>query len=290
MERRFWILENLGGGIFGGGELLNRGLEKKSQSNILGIDIIIKYGIINCEILIKLSLGQEFSMNYPNKDDIYFHPELKEVIFLKNIITDPNISVGDYTYHHSFDDPLAFEKHVRYNFMNDKLIIGKFCAIAHGIRFLMNGANHKTEGFSTYPFLICPGSWSEKMSLEDLPNKGNITIGNDVWLGMNVTIMSGVTIGDGAIVGTRSLVTKDVPPYTVVGGNPATIIRQRFSDKVIAQLLELKWWDWDIQKITDNIPFLFNYDEEKLQELIDRENVISLTKKVLQELGFNSHS
>ena len=237
------------------------------------IDIIIVF--ISSKISIKaisniLKLG--VFMNYPDKDEIYFQLKYKEMLFLKNIISNPNIIIGDYTYYHSFDDPLTFEKNILYNFANDKLIIGKFCAIAHGVRFIMNGASHKIEGFSSFPFAIFHDSWSEKIPLTSYPNKGNITIGNDVWLGMESTIMPGVTIGDGAIIAAQALVTKDVLPYTIVGGNPAKIIRKRFDQKIIDKLLKLKWWDWDIQKITDKIPFLYNYDEEKLQQLLDLEN------------------
>lgn len=211
-------------------------------------------------------------MNYPNKDDIYFRPELKQMIFLKNIITDPNIIVGDYTYYHSLEDPLSFEKNILYNFANNKVIIGKFCALAHGTRFIMNGALHKIDGFSAFPFSIFHNYWNEKMPMEVYPNKGDIITGNDVWLGMESTIMPGITIGDGAIIATKSLVVKDVPPYTIVGGNPAKIIKKRFKDEIIEQLLELQWWNWDIQKITDNIPFLYSYDEEKLLQLLKLEN------------------
>lgn len=208
-------------------------------------------------------------MNFPDKDEIYFRSEFKQMLFLKNIINDPNIRIGDYTYYHSFDDPLNFEKNILYNVHNDKVIIGKFCSIAHGVRFIMNGALHKMDGFSSFPFSIFNDSWLEKMPLEVYPNKGNIIIGNDVWIGMEATIMPGVSIGDGSIIGACSLVTKDVPPYVIALGNPAQIIRKRFDDKIIEKLLRLKWWDWDIQKITDNISFLYANDEEKLQELLD---------------------
>lgn len=173
----------------------------------------------------------------------------KRLCFLKNIIKNPNIIVGDFTYYDDPEDIYNFEKNVLYHFdfVGDKLIIGKFCQIATGATFIMNGANHALGGFSTFPFSIFGDEW------KDIPlnpeNKGDTVIGNDVWLGNGVTVMPGVKIGDGAIVATRSTVTKDVEPYSIVGGNPAKIIRKRFSDEVIDVLLRLKWWDWPVEKI-----------------------------------------
>jgi len=180
----------------------------------------------------------------------YPMPHAERLCFLKNIITSPNVIVGDYTYYDDPDDVENFNSNVLYHFdfIGDKLIIGKFCQIATGVRFIMNGANHAIEGFSTFPFKAFGGPWS------DVPltpvNKGNTVIGNDVWIGNAVTIMPGVNIGDGAILASNSLVTKDIEPYSIVGGNPAKFIRQRFDDSTIQKLVGLKWWDWPIQKIT----------------------------------------
>ena len=179
-----------------------------------------------------------------------------QICFIKNTVTNPNIIIGDYTYYDDLEDSENFERNVLYHFpfIGDKLIIGKFCALATGVKFIMNGANHKISGFSTYPFQIFGNGW-EKVTpeLDELPNKGNIVISNDVWIGYEAIIMPGVEIGDGAIIASKSVVTKDVSPYTVVGGNPAKVIKKRFADEVIETLLEIAWWDWDIEKITRNL-------------------------------------
>lgn len=146
--------------------------------------------------------------------------------------------------------------------MKDKLIIGKFCQIATGVRFIMNGSNHAMDGFSTYPFKVMGKAWSD-VAMNAI-SKGDTIIGNDVWIGNSVTIMQGVTIGDGAIIGTNSIVTKDVEPYSVVGGNPARLIRKRFDDETISFLLALRWWDWSIEKITDYLPAITSADLNKL--------------------------
>ena len=176
--------------------------------------------------------------------------------------------VGDYTY---YDDPVDvynFEKNVLYlfDFSEDKLVIGKFCQIATGVRFITNGANHPMKGISTYPFKVFGQAW-EMMPL-DVESKGDIVIGNDVWLGNAVTIMQGVRIGNGAIIGTNALVTKDVEPYTIVGGNPAKIIRKRFNDETITFLEKLAWWDWPIEKITRNLESIVTGDLSHLKTLI----------------------
>ncbi len=170
--------------------------------------------------------------------------------FLKNILNCPNIVVGDFTYYDDPDDVENFIKNVLYHFdfVGDQLIIGKFCQIATGVRFLMNGGNHAIIGFSTFPFAIFNNEWSN-VPLES-HSKGNTIIGNDVWIGNSATIMPGVRIGDGAIIATNTVVTKDVAPYTIVGGNPVKLIRNRFDEHVIQSLLNIRWWDWDIEKIT----------------------------------------
>ena len=197
-------------------------------------------------------------MTGPNKNIKFPLENYNKLCFLKNIIKNPNIIVGDYTYYDDFEDVHNFEKNVKYHFdfVGDKLIIGKFCMIASDVTFIMNGANHLTESISTYPFAIFGNGWENAMDGKTYPQKGDINIGNDVWIGYNATIMAGVTIGDGAIIATNSTVVKDVEPYTIVGGNPASEIKKRFSEKTIKKLLELKWWNWNIEKITKNIQHL----------------------------------
>lgn len=214
-------------------------------------------------------------MTTPDKNAVFPLKNYERLCFLKNIIKNPNIIVGDFTYYDDFEDVQNFEKNVKYHFdfVGDKLIIGKFCMIASDVKFIMNGANHLTKALTTYPFAIFGNGWENAMEGKDYPQKGNINIGNDVWIGYNATIMAGVTIGDGAIIATNSTVIKDVAPYSIVGGNPANEIRKRFSADVIEKLLQLKWWDWDIQKITQNLQYLTDADIEKLEQNIKSQNV-----------------
>ena len=206
-------------------------------------------------------------MNGPDKNIKFPLENYDRLCFLKNIIKNPNIIVGDYTYYDDFENVENFEKNVKYlfDFVGDKLIIGKFCMIASNVKFIMNGANHLTDALSTYPFAVFRNGWEGAMDGKKYPNKGDINIGNDVWIGYNATIMAGVTIGDGAIIATNSTVTKDVEPYTIVGGNPAKEIKKRFSEDVVLKLLELKWWNWSIEKITKNIQ---NLTDNKIEKLI----------------------
>jgi len=194
-------------------------------------------------------------MPAPDPNQKFPLQDYNRLCFLKNVITNPNIIVGDYTYYDDFEDVANFEKNVKYHFdfTGDKLIIGKFCMIASGVTFIMNGANHLTDSISTFPFAIFGEDWKDAMVGKTYPTKGDTIIGNDVWIGYNATIMAGVTIGDGAIIATNSTVVKDVPPYTVVGGNPAKEIKKRFTDLEIKRLLDLKWWDKDIDWITANV-------------------------------------
>ncbi len=194
-------------------------------------------------------------MTGPNKNERYPLAGYNKLCFLKNIIKNPNIVVGDYTYYDDFEDVYNFEKNVKYHFdfTGDKLIIGKFCMIASGVSFIMNGANHLTEAISSYPFAIFGNGWERAMDGKAYPSKGDTVVGNDVWIGHQATIMAGVNIGDGAIIAAHSLVTKDVSPYSIVGGNPAKEIRKRFNDTQIKKLLEVQWWNWDIEKITKNV-------------------------------------
>lgn len=204
----------------------------------------------------------------PDKNQIFPLDPYKRLCFLKNIIQNPNIIVGDYTYYDDFENVENFEKNVKYHFdfTGDKLIIGKFCMIASDVKFIMNGANHLTHALSTYPFAIFGNGWEHAMEGKTYPNKGDLVIGNDVWIGYNATLMAGVRVGDGAIIAANSTVTRDVEPYTIVGGNPAIAIRKRFPDEMIQKLLDLKWWDWDIDKISRNVRHL---TEPTLEHLID---------------------
>jgi virginiamycin A acetyltransferase len=194
-----------------------------------------------------------------NPEKIYPRTGDKETVYLKHVVTNPNIQIGDYTMYNDFvHDPRQFEKNnvlYHYPINGDTLRIGKFCSIACGAKFLFASANHTQTSVSTYPFPIFFEEWD--LDIGDVTSawdhKGDIIIGNDVWIGYEAVVMAGVTIGDGAIIGARAVVTKDVPPYTIVGGVPARKIRRRFSDNVIARLLELKWWDWPAEQIQRNI-------------------------------------
>jgi len=191
-----------------------------------------------------------------------------QVCFIRNTVTSPNIVVGDYTYYDDPEDSEGFERNVLYHypFVGDKLVIGKFCALARGVKFIMNGANHKLSGISTFPFSIFGDGWERVTPQPDeLPYKGDTVVGNDVWIGYEAVIMPGVRIGDGAIVAARSVVARDVAPYTVVVGNPAMPVKQRFAPEKIAALLELAWWDWDAAKITRNLERIVAADIEALR-------------------------
>lgn len=204
--------------------------------------------------------------NKPNPNTIFPLPNINTLTFVKPTIKNPNIVVDDFTYFADTD----FEKHVthHYDFIGDKLIIGKFCQIGAGVEFVMNGANHQMNAVSTYPFYIF-GSWDQSVpSKEDLPFKGDTVVGNDVWIGQNSTILPGVHIGDGAIIGLNSVVTRDVPPYTIVAGNPAKAVRKRFDDELIDLLLKLKWWDKSAEEINALIPLLSCSDLAKVKQEI----------------------
>lgn len=193
--------------------------------------------------------------------------------FLKNVITAPNIFVGDYTYYDDPIDPTAFERNnVLFNWpeFGDKLIIGKFCSIASGVKFIMGSANHRISSISTYPFHVFGGAWAENTPphLSQLPFKGDTVIGNDVWIGRESVIMPGVQVGDGAIIAACSVVTKDVEPYTLVGGNPARFIRKRFDDELIALLRGLSWWDFEPEKLLAFLPVLCSGDLDAVRKTL----------------------
>lgn len=194
-------------------------------------------------------------MKIPDSNTVFPLANYKKLCFLKNIIKKTNVIIGDYTYYDDFEDVSNFEKNIKYHFdfIGDKLIIGKFCMIASDVTFIMNGGNHLTEATTAYPFAIFGGAWENAMDGKSYPTKEDTVIGNDVWIGYGATIMPGITIGDGAIIASKSVVTKDIEPYTIVGGNPAKLIKNRFSEETITKLLELQWWNWEIEKITKNL-------------------------------------
>ncbi|MDX6910316.1 Vat family streptogramin A O-acetyltransferase [Hafnia paralvei] len=203
-------------------------------------------------------------------DPLNKHPMegFPQVCFIKNTVTNPNIIIGDFTYYDDPEDSENFERNVLYHFpfIGDKLVIGKFCAIAKGVQFIMNGANHKLSGFSTFPFYIFGNGWEKAMPQpEDLPFKGDTIIGNDVWIGYKALIMPGVKIGNGAIISSQSVVTTDVPAYTIVGGNPAKVIKKRFSDEIVCELEKLAWWDWPVEEITKHLTAIMSNDIKTLR-------------------------
>ena len=193
----------------------------------------------------------------PPPDPTTLHPVAGQprVVLLKPLIDNPLIDVGEYSY---YDDPEFAEqfetRNVLHHYGPDRLVIGKFCALAAGCVFIMNGANHRMDGPSTFPFPIMGGAWAEHLDLvAGLPSRGDTVVGNDVWLGGNVTVMPGVRIGHGAIVSTGSVVTRDVPDYAIVGGNPAVRVKDRFTADEVRELLAIAWWDWPVEAITEHL-------------------------------------
>lgn len=204
----------------------------------------------------------------PDPDCIYPIKGDTKLVFLKNFIKAQNITVGDYTY---FDDrrygPDRFEEYnvlYNYNFSKVKLVIGKFCAIAAETRFIMTG-DHKLDAISTYPFPIFQQGWEGAFDVFDLPVKGDIIVGNDVWFGYNCLIKNGVAIGDGAIIAAGAVVVKDVPAYSIVAGNPAKVVKMRFDDHTIQRLLQIAWWDWKIEKINRHLKLICSLDVDGLE-------------------------
>jgi virginiamycin A acetyltransferase len=211
-------------------------------------------------------------MSRPDPDAVHPIPGYEGEIYVKPTLKNPNITVGDFTY---IADS-KFESHVthHYPFLNDRLIIGKFCQIAAGVEFVMNGANHQMNAVSTFPFYTLQGWAMDPPAPSDLPLKGDTVVGNDVWIGQNAVILPGARIGDGAIIGASSVVAGEVALYTVVAGNPARVIRKRFDDALIALLLEWKWWDKEIDEINRLIPLLtcsdLNAAEQAIRRLLGR--------------------
>ncbi|GGZ32709.1 CatB-related O-acetyltransferase [Streptomyces poonensis] len=195
-------------------------------------------------------------------------PGQPRVVLLKPLVTSPLIEVGEFSYYDDPDDPTAFEtRNVLYHYGPEKLVIGKFCALGEGVRFIMNGANHRMDGPSTFPFPIMGGSWAEHFDLiTGLPGRGDTVVGNDVWFGHRSTVMPGVRIGHGAIIAAGSVVVDDVPDYGVVGGNPARLLRRRHSDADIDRLLALAWWDWPLQHLTEHLRTIMSGSIDDLEK------------------------
>ena len=211
------------------------------------------------------------SFTAPDPSQPYPIRNQRRVAFLKPLINNPHIRVGEFTY---FDDPEGPEKFearnvlYHFDFIGDRLVIGKFCAIATGVTFIMNGANHDLRGISTYPFPVMGGDWAENFDLDSFraQSRGDLTVGDDVWLGRNATVMPGVTIGSGAIIAAGAIVSRDVPAYGVVAGNPAELVKMRFRDDDIDRLIALSWWDWPIAMITKYRPLIQAGDINALEE------------------------
>ncbi|MFE1382504.1 CatB-related O-acetyltransferase [Streptomyces sp. NPDC058740] len=208
----------------------------------------------------------------PDPTVLHPMPEHPRVILLKPLVKSPLIEVGDYTYYDDPDDPTAFEtRNVLYHYGPERLVIGRYCALGTGTRFIMNGANHRTDGPSTFPFPTMGGSWADHFDLiTDLPGRGDTIVGNDVWFGHGATVMPGVRIGHGAIIAAGAVVTRDVPDYAIVGGNPARLIRTRYDAADIARLLAVAWWDWPVQHVTTHVRTIMSGTVTDLEEAATR--------------------
>lgn len=214
-------------------------------------------------------------MAIPDHTRVYPRTGDPQTVYLKNVVDDPAIQIGAFTIYNDFvRDPRDFQKNnvlYHYPINHDRLYIGKFCSIACGARFLFNSANHTLRSLSNYTFPIFYEAWGHGMSpAEAWDNKGDIVIGNDVWIGYDAVILAGVTVGDGAVIGARAMVTKDVPPYTIVGGVPARPIRKRFPDETVKVLLRLRWWDWPLEQIAEGMQYIQHGDLEALTDLAQR--------------------
>ncbi len=206
-------------------------------------------------------------------DPATVHPmdAIARVAFLRPVVNDPLIDIGEYTYYDDPDGPEKFvERCVLYHYphMCERLIIGRFCAIATGARFIMSGANHALDGLSTFPFSIFGKGWADPLQDWSKGARGDTVVGNDVWIGMDAAIMAGVTIGDGAIIGTRAVVARDVPAYGVAVGNPARVVKKRFDEATIERLLEVAWWNWPAEKITRNLAAIKGADIASLERTV----------------------
>lgn len=214
------------------------------------------------------------ALGLPDPDAV-FPNEYGTSCYIKNVVTAPNIQIGDYTYYDDPVDPAGFERNnVLFNYpeFGDRLIIGKFCSIAAGTQFIMGPANHRTSSVSTYPFQVFGGAWAAQAPphLDQLPRKGDIVVGNDVWIGRESVILPGVHIGDGAIIAARSVVAKDVPAYTVAGGNPVRVLKQRFPEDLVQLLLAWRWWDLPPAELAEAVPLLCDPDLDAVRAALRR--------------------
>jgi virginiamycin A acetyltransferase len=216
-------------------------------------------------------------LQLPDPDELHPLPGHGLLVFLKPLLArrraeaggPRNVEVGDYSYYDDHEDPLPFfERNVRYNhgFSGARLVIGRYCALASGTTFIMPDANHAVAGTTTFPFPIFGGDWAGRLPVTELPvpAKGDTVVGHDVWFGYESLVMPGVTIGSGAVIGARSVVTRDVPPYAIVAGNPARVVRRRYDDATVARLLDLAWWDWPVERVTEAIPDLVHGHLDRL--------------------------
>ncbi|GAA2252873.1 MULTISPECIES: CatB-related O-acetyltransferase [Kitasatospora] len=200
------------------------------------------------------------------------------VVLLRNLVTDPRIEVGEYTYYDDPDGATEFEqRNVLYAYGSERLVIGRYCAIASGTRFLMAGAEHPAMGVSTFPFTMFGGTWTERTLdlVTGMPSRGDTVVGHDVWFGYGVTVMPGVRIGDGAIIATGAVVTADVAPYTVVGGNPARPIKRRFSDEDVERLLRAAWWHWPVELVTEHLRVIMSGTPAEIEEIARRNGLLT---------------
>ena len=207
-------------------------------------------------------------MHGPDPNDPHPMRGFPQICYIRNTVDNPQIQVGEYSYYDDPEDSEGFERNVLYlfPFIGDRLIIGRYCAIARGATFVMNGANHRMSGFSTYPFNIFGNGWERTTPLpEELPYKGDTVIGNDVWIGYQAMLMPGVKVGDGAIVAARSVVSADVPAYAIVGGNPARVLRMRYPPDQVERLLRIAWWEWDAARVSRNLELIVGGDLDALE-------------------------
>ena len=212
-------------------------------------------------------------MNGPNPSIKHPVPMHQRIGFLKPLVTAENIEIGEFTYYDDPDGPEQFQTKCvlhHYPFIGDRLVIGKFCAIAEGARFIMNGANHAMSGFSTYPFNIFGHGWERGFDEASWTTelRGDTVVGSDVWIGMEAVILPGTGIGHGAIVAAKAVVARDVPPYAIVAGNPARVVKMRFDDGTIERLLKAAWWDWPVDKITRNLNAIRSNDIDALEAAV----------------------
>jgi virginiamycin A acetyltransferase len=206
----------------------------------------------------------------PDPNQVHPLPHTDRVVFLKPVVTSEKIEVGDYSYYDDPVDPTAFEQNnVLYAYGPERLVIGRYCALAEGVRFVMSGANHPMLGPSTFPFGIFGGDWAETTMdlVMSAPSRGDTVVGNDVWLGYRALVMPGVTIGDGAIVAAASVVTSDIPPYAIAGGNPARVLRMRYDEGDVARLLRAAWWDWPVELVTQHARAIMSGTPEELERI-----------------------